>query len=265
MSDLSPTEQLTAGAALVVVVMSVLWIVERVRADATHVDVAWSLLIGALALLYAVSSPTAPLRRILFATLALVWSIRLGGYLLVTRVLGRNAEDGRYQDLRRSWGRRAHTYFFVLFQAQALLAWIFSLPILAALRNPQPLRAWEGLALAVWLVALAGETLADRQLARFRSRPEARERACREGLWRYSRHPNYFFEWLGWWAYVAASAGSDWLWVSLIGPGVLLFLLFKVTGIPATEAQALRSRGEDYRRYQQSTSVFVPWFPRRET
>ncbi len=224
MNEMTATAQLATGAVAVFFVMSLLWIVERVRSDATHVDVAWSFLIGALGLVYAIGSPTTPLRRVFVASLALVWSLRLGGYLLRTRVLGRTEEDGRYRELRRSWGARAHGYFFVFFQAQALLAWIFSLPILAALRNPEPLRFWEGLALLVWLIAILGETLADRQLARFRARPDVRGRTCRDGLWRYSRHPNYFFEWLGWWAYVAASVGSGWFFVSLIGPVVLLLL-----------------------------------------
>jgi steroid 5-alpha reductase family enzyme len=261
---MSVTTQLWLGGVAVVVLMALLWLIEWARSDATHVDVAWTFAIGGLALFYALTTPGNADRSWLIAAMALIWSARLGGYLLLTRVLGRREEDGRYQNLRASWGSRAHAYFFVFFQAQALLAWIFSLPILAAMRNPSPSpRAWEFLALAIWAISIAGETTADRQLARFRARPDTRGKTCRDGLWRYSRHPNYFFEWLGWWAYVAASAGSSWIVVALVGPLLLGVLLFRVTGIPATEAQALRTRGDDYRHYQASTSAFIPWFPKR--
>jgi steroid 5-alpha reductase family enzyme len=91
-----------------------------------------------------------------------------------------------------------------------------------------------------------------------------RGHTCRDGLWRYSRHPNYFFEWLHWWAYVPLSLGAAGGWATILAPLVMLFFLFCVTGIPATEAQALQSRGADYRQYQRTTSAFFPWFPRRE-
>jgi steroid 5-alpha reductase family enzyme len=104
--------------------------------------------------------------------------------------------------------------------------------------------------------------LADRQLARFKRRPESRGKTCREGWWRYSRHPNYFFEWLHWWSYVLLAAGSPWWVLTLIGPALMLLFLFKVTGIPATEAQASVSRS-DYAEYRRTTSAFIPWFPKR--
>lgn len=256
--------QLWLGGSTVAGIMALLWVLERVRSDATHVDVAWSFAIGILAVFYGVTTFSPIRERILVTAMAGIWSLRLGGYLLFTRVLGKEEEDGRYQELRRSWGKRAGVYFFVFFQAQAFLAWVFSLPILAALRNPAHSPVQEIVAIAIWMTALVGETLADRQLARFRRKAESRGRTCREGLWRYSRHPNYFFEWLGWWAYVVLALGSNWVWLALVGPSLLGFLLFRVTGIPATEAQALRSRGQDYRRYQASTSMFIPWFPKPE-
>ena len=107
------------------------------------------------------------------------------------------------------------------------------------------------------------ELPADRQLARFKADPANAGLTCRVGLWRWSRHPNYFFEWLHWWSYCAFAVGSGWWWwTTLVGPVVMLTLLFKVTGIPATEAQAIRTRGDDYRAYQRTTSPFIPWFPK---
>ena len=120
---------------------------------------------------------------------------------------------------------------------------------------------WLGLALG--LLAIGGETLADRQLERFRLNPANRGKVCREGLWYYSRHPNYFFEWLYWWAFVLMGIGTSYGWWTLLGPLFMLLFLFKLTGIPYTEKQALASRGEAYRAYQKSTPMFFPWFPRR--
>ncbi|MDE2345901.1 MAG: DUF1295 domain-containing protein, partial [Gammaproteobacteria bacterium] len=107
-----------------------------------------------------------------------------------------------------------------------------------------------------------GESIADLQLARFRANPANRGRTCRHGLWRYSRHPNYFFEWLHWFAYVCLAIGSPIAWLAWSGPVVMYVFLRWISGIPYTEAQALRSRGDDYRAYQQSTPMLLPWFPK---
>jgi steroid 5-alpha reductase family enzyme len=113
-------------------------------------------------------------------------------------------------------------------------------------------------------VSWIGESVADRQLGRFKTRPGSRGLACREGLWRYSRHPNYFFEWLVWIAYSLLAWPAPHGYLALPIPLLMLFFLLRVTGIPYTEAQALRSRGEAYARYQREVSAFIPWFPRRQ-
>lgn len=138
-----------------------------------------------------------------------------------------------------------------------------SLPFLVAANNTtRGFTGWSLAAVAVWVASVGGESLADHQLARWRHRPGNRGHACREGLWRYSRHPNYFFEWTHWFAYVLLSVGSERWWLSLAGPLLMGLSLRWVTGVPFAEAQALRSRGDDYRRYQRETRVFFPWFPR---
>jgi len=252
-----------SGWLVMAAVMIALWVVQRARRDAGVVDVGWAAGLGLLAVLYAVLAAGPPLRRLLVAAMAGAWSLRLAWYILVNRVLGK-PEDGRYQTLRSKWGDRAQSRFFVFFQLQALVDMIFSLPYLVAMTNPTPgLGVWGLAGVLVWVVAVVGEALADRQLAAFRADPANRGRTCRVGLWRLSRHPNYFFEWLHWWSYVLLAVGSPWWALTLVGPALMLFFLFKVTGIPATEAQALASRGEDYRDYQRTTSAFVPWFPRR--
>jgi steroid 5-alpha reductase family enzyme len=261
---MTPLTLLLVGWLVMAAVMSVLWVVQRARRDAGIVDVGWAAGLGLLAVLYAILAPGLPFRRLLVGALASAWSLRLASYILTNRVLGR-PEDGRYQTLRSKWGERAQSRFFLFLQAQALVDVVFSIPFLVAMSNPRPgLGVWGVTGVLIWLVAVMGEALADRQLAAFRANVANRGRTCRVGLWRTSRHPNYFFEWLHWWSYVLLAVGSRWWALTLLGPALMLFFLFKVTGIPATEAQALASRGEDYRDYQRTTSAFVPWFLRRQ-
>ena len=146
-----------------------------------------------------------------------------------------------------------------------MLAAVLSLPFALAVqgREAGP-SAWDGLAAALWIAGLAGETVADRQLAAWKADPAHRGRTCRRGLWGVSRHPNYFFEWIVWCGFGAAALNGPHGWAGLLAPALMLLFILKITGIPPTEAQALRSRGEDYRRYQRTVSAFVPWFPRKE-
>ncbi|MEO8002127.1 MAG: DUF1295 domain-containing protein, partial [Arenimonas sp.] len=124
------------------------------------------------------------------------------------------------------------------------------------------LNLWAIAAIAVWVMSVLGEYIADEQLAKFRTNPDNKGKTCRRGLWAYSRHPNYFFEWLHWFAYVFLAINSDFFWYSLVGPIVMLAFLYRVSGIPWTEAQALRSRGDNYKNYQTEVSAFIPWLPR---
>lgn len=233
----------------------------RIR-NAGIVDVGWATSVGGLAVFYAAAANGAPARRWLIAAMMGLWGARLAWYLLHDRVLGR-PEDGRYADLRARGSYAAALRFFPFFQAQAVLAVLLSYPAWVAAINPAPSLGWiEFAGAAVWLVAVIGESLADRQLERFKAQPANRGKTCRVGLWRYSRHPNYFFEWLVWVAYALVALGSPYGWIAIGCPVLIFYLLFRVTGIPATEAQAVRSRGDDYRQYQATTSPFVPWPPK---
>ncbi len=133
--------------------------------------------------------------------------------------------------------------------------------MLVMLHPAESLRVWDLAGFAIVLASIAGESVADRQLRRFRHDPANRGRTCREGLWRYSRHPNYFFEWLHWWSYAILAIGGPLSWLAALAPLVMLVFILFVTGIPPTEARAVASRGEDYREYQRTTSAFVPWPP----
>ncbi len=238
------------------------WLLQRRTLNAGIVDVAWTFEVGILAAFFSIVGPGWIPRRAAIGAAMALWSLRLGLYLLRDRVVGQN-EDGRYATLRRDWGSNAQARFFWFFQAQALAALFFAAPPFLASHNAQStFHPLELTAMAIWIVGFVGESIADRQLARFKAKPANRGRTCQVGLWRFSRHPNYFFEWTMWLAYAGYALASPWGSVALLCPAVMLFLLFKVTGIPATEAQAIRSRGAEYLRYQQTTSVFVPWFHR---
>jgi steroid 5-alpha reductase family enzyme len=252
-----------AGGLGIAGFMFALWLVELKQRDASAVDAGWAASLGSLAIYYALAGPGEPGRRILIGCLAGLWSFRLTGFLLLHRVIGRE-EDGRYQDLRAGWGPRAHPYFFVFYQAQGFLALVLSVPFLLICFNRSAV--WHYLEIAavvLWTVAMLGEAIADRQLASFRADPSSRGKTCRRGLWRYSRHPNYFFEWLIWCAYALLALPAPYGSLGIISPALILISILKVTGIPPTEEQALKSRGEDYREYQRTTSAFVPWFPKR--
>jgi steroid 5-alpha reductase family enzyme len=228
------------------------------------VDIAWSYAFAVLAVGYALLAPGWPLRRMLIAAMAGLWSLRLGTHLY-RRVVGHHpVEDGRYVQLRRDWAANFGPKMFGFFQLQAGSVVLLGSAFFIACLNPAPrFHRLELAAAALWLLALGGETLADAQLAAFKRDPARRGQVCAAGLWRCSRHPNYFFEWLVWVAYAVFALGSPHGWVALIGPASILYLLLRVTGIPLTEAQSLRSKGDAYRRYQRTTSAFVPWWPKK--
>jgi steroid 5-alpha reductase family enzyme len=215
--------------------------------------------VGGAAIVAALLGDGAFLPRMLLAVLGGAWGLRLAAHLW-HRVRG-EPEDGRYAHLRERWGQDQRKWF-AFFQFQALLVVLFALPFVAVARNPvAPWSYWIMAAVVLWLGSVIGEAVADRQLARFRTDQANKGRTCRAGLWRYSRHPNYFFEWLHWFAYVCLAIGSPLWWLAWAGPLVMFVFLRWISGIPYTEAQALRTRGDDYRDYQRSTPMLFPWFP----
>lgn len=257
---MSPYLQMGLLAAIMVVVMSLGWRWQRRRENAGIVDVLWACGLGIGALLFAGTGSGAPAPRIALALLGAAWAVRLA--LHIWHRVRHEEEDGRYRYLRKHWNGN-QLAFFAFFQFQAGLVLLFALPFAAVAANPVPgITPALLLGAAIWIIAVAGEAIADRQLARFRADPTHHGKTCRAGLWRYSRHPNYFFEWLHWFAYVALAWEGPFGWLAWAGPVVMYIFLRWVSGIPYTEAQALRSRGEDYRQYQRSTPMLFPWFPK---
>ena len=252
------------GTSTVAALMLLLWLIHLSLKNAAIVDAGWAGGLAILAVLYAVLGHGEPARAWLIAVMVSVWGVRLAFFLLFTRVLG-HPEEGRYQELRRQWKTNIPLKFLAFFEFQALLCVVLSAPFLFASINPAPaLSPLEYAGAALWAMAILGEIVADGQLAGFKANPANRGKLCNIGLWNYSRHPNYFFESLIWFAYATFALASPWGWLGLLSPALILYFLLKVTGIPATEAQALRSKGEAYRRYQETTSMFVPWFPKKQ-
>ena len=245
-----------------VMVMTVLYFFARSRKNVNIVDVGWA---GgmAFAVLFLATSTEAPTQRVWWVgSVALWWAFRLAYYLFKQRVL-QGEEDSRYRSLRIHWGKKASWGFFGLFQAQAFLVVWCVLPIYIAMHNPSPFAQWfDGAALLIWLIAIVGETIADEQLSYFKSHPANRGKVCQKGLWRYSRHPNYFFEWLHWWTYIFFAVGSPWFGWTLLGPVSMYLFLIYITGIPHAERESLASRGDAYRHYQKTTNRFFPWRPK---
>lgn len=257
MIDLAEVGSVWLAAAIA---MLLAWLLQWRSHNAGVVDAVWAACMGISAMYYASVSDGGLAARVAVGVLGGFWGCRLCLHILA-RVLNEH-EDGRYRHLREHWNG-SQFKFFLFFQAQALAVALFSLPFHVASESPAAgLTPAIAAGVLVWLVAIVGETVADAQLHRFRRDPRHRGKTCRHGLWRYSRHPNYFFEWLHWFAYVFIASGAEHAVLAWLGPALMLLALCWVTGIPYVEAQALRSRGEDYRRYQQETSRFVPWFPR---
>lgn len=254
---------LAIGLSTVTAVMLALWALHRATRNAAWVDVGWAASLGLLALLYTSLGDGYLPRRILVGTVVALWSTRLTLHL-ATRVLT-EPEDPRYAEMRRRWGGQLGLKFFLLFVGQGVLSVVLALPILFAVIDPAPrIHAITWLGAAVALVAMFGEGSADAQLRRFKRNPANKGQVCREGLWAWSRHPNYFFDWLVWCGFALLGIASPLGWTGLLGPALMLYFLTRVTGIAATEAHAVASRGEAYRVYQREVSAFVPLPPRKE-
>jgi len=266
---LNPIVSILVASAVLSVMMASAWAVQKATHQSGWADVFWSFAIGIGGLIVALMTRSdAPLPRIwLVAGLVGFWSLRLGFHILA-RTAEAKSEDPRYAEFRREWGDSFQRRLFLFLQIQALCGVGLVVTVFAAAHRPGPalsLADWIGLALLV--VSVAGEGVADRQLRAFAKDPANKGKVCDKGLWAWSRHPNYFFEWLGWVAYpvIAIDIGGDWWpgYLALIGPLLMYWLLVHVSGIPLLEQHMLKSRGEAFRSYMARTSAFFPLPPRK--
>lgn len=249
--------------SLVAILQFCLWRYAVKTSNAGWVDFGWSAGMAVSALVIFSTSPFS-VRSLVVSLLMLAWASRLALHILLDRLLGGKPEDDRYKNLREHWGAQANRKFLGFFLGQALLVGVFMIPALVVAHRSGPFPdVFDVLGLVLAISAITLESIADRQLATFRADPGSKGRVCNRGLWRYSRHPNYFFEWVHWFGYVVMGIGAP-LWLyTLLGPFFMFLFLRFLTGVPHAERQSLRSRGDAYRAYQQTTSVFFPWIPRK--
>ena len=239
--------------------MLFVWLWARKIKNAGVVDVFWALNFPVIGFLLLFLGEGDPVRKLVIGGMVIIAGGRLALHLGV-RVIGHlSEEEGRYKQLRLQWAPNPDKKFFWFFQMQALSNVLLAIPFFIITANAQAgLSPFEYAGVALWLIAVLGEALADYQLAQFKKDSSNKGKVCSAGLWNYSRHPNYFFEWLLWVSYFVFALGSPYGWLAIISPLIILYLLLKVTGIPTTEEQSLRSKGDAYRAYQQTTSVFIP-------
>ena len=250
--------------AIPVVMMAGVWVMARLLNNAGIVDIFWSYGFIPVALACAVLGGGDVTRSSVLVLMVTIWAARLGTYLWIRVAKHHPEEDGRYATLRQQFPNHTWAMFFGFFEAQGVLIALLSVPFVLVFINAAPgLGGWEYLGTALWLAGMLGESVADAQLNRFRANPANKGKTCRVGLWNFSRHPNYFCEWLVWVGYFFYALGSPGGWIAVYAPALMYFFLTRITGIKATEEHAVRSRGEDYRQYQRTTNAFFPWFPRR--
>jgi steroid 5-alpha reductase family enzyme len=230
------------------------------------VDAAWALSFSVVALLFALGGSGWPLRRTVIAIIIIIWSLRLGIYLSLRIMNHHPEEDLRYDVLRKRWQDQGlQKKFFGFFMAQALLVWLLMLPVYFICNNNESdFAPLEIAGVCLWIIGLWGEAIADRQLKKFKRKNATRPQSlCKEGLWKYSRHPNYFFQSLLWWGLFLCTLPIQSGWIAILAPLAMLYFILRVTGIPLTEELALKKRGAAYRAYQQTTSAFIPLPPKK--
>ena len=258
--SLSPLIAAVVALIALVVIFSAVWAWQLKTGNAGMVDPVWAYSLGAVAVLYAVLGTGDPLSRALSGLGGLLWGVRLGTHLW-KRNYGK-VEDTRYHRFRDEWGDKAASRMFWFFQLQVVISMLLSIAFLVpSYRTSAPAAGSSVLAVVLWIVSVTGEGAADRQLRDFRADPGNHDTVCRVGWWRYSRHPNYFFECVHWLAYLALSIGTPWGWFTLLPPVLMAWLLLKLSGIPLLE-EGMAKRRAGYADYMRTTSALIPWPPR---
>lgn len=248
---------------LTLVIMFLTWVYAVKIENFSIVDAVWSFCFLIHGLVFYFLSDGLFQRKLILLAMLGFWSLRLGFYLAKRIASHHPHEDTRYIKLRQDYGDNYKKRFLLFFVYQAISVSFLTFPFIFVFKNQtSEVSNLEWLGLVVWLMAVVGESVADYQMNSFRSNPKNKGQVCNIGLWNYSRHPNYFFESCIWWGYFIFMMATPGLVWAIYAPLTILFLLLKVTGVPPSEAQSLKNRGDAYRRYQQRTSVFVPWFPK---
>lgn len=251
-------ELIVSGFSTTVALMLVAWLLSLPLRNVAIVDVFWGIAVAGAGLAWLLASEVPAPRGILAVALAMLWAFRLALHIL-WRSRGK-PEDRRYRVIRaRNEPNFAFKSLYLIFGLQAVLAWAVALPLYGAASSAGSLGPVDFAGAAIWLAGFGLQVVADLQLARFQKRPDAGRAVMDQGVWRYSRHPNYFGEFLMWWGIwlIAAAGGAFW---TVVGPLLLTFLLLRVSGVALTEKD-IASRRPEYQAYLRRTSAFVPWPP----
>lgn len=248
------------AAVLLSSIMALAWWVVVSSGRPGWADTFWSYgtgLVGVVAVWWSAAGMMSGRTLLVMALLAL-WALRLGTHIARRTLIG--GDDPRYAELRRGWGERYRSQLFVFLQVQAVAALVLVVAALAAAGNPAPLGLGDMLGVVIALLAITGEAVSDAQLRAFKADRADADRVCDVGLWSLSRHPNYFFEWLHWLAYVpiGVSLAYPLGWLTLLAPAMMYWLLVHVSGIPPLETHMLRTRGDRFLAYQQRVRAFWP-------
>jgi len=244
--------------------MVVVWIWAQRLKNAGVVDIFWSFNFLVIAIIVYFFADGNIIRKMMVCSLAALWSLRLGIYLLIRVGAHLSEEEGRYKQLRSEWSPNENIKFFIFFQMQAVSNVFLAIPyFIIASNTSEKISVLEIIGASLWLVSIIGEGISDWQLKQFKKDITNKGKVCEYGLWNYSRHPNYFFQLMIWISILIFALASPYGTLAVLCPLAIGYLIFKVTGIPMTEEQAIRTKGELYKKYQQSTSAFVPWFKRK--
>src|ERR1700743_1131078 len=240
------------------VIMACVWVWSYQIKNAGVVDIFWSYNFPVIAIILLLLAPGFETRKLVICSMVIFHGGRLGTHLLIRVTKHLRQEEPRYAQIRKEWGGKDEVKMAGFFQMQGLSNVLLAAPFFIITQNTTTrLNTFEYAGLAFWLLSVIGESIADGQLSAFKRNPANKGKVCDVGLWGYSRHPNYFFEWMIWVSYFVFALGSPYGYLAIISPAIILYLLLKVTGIPLTEEQSLRSRGDAFREYQKSVSAFV--------
>lgn len=246
-------------------IMTFFWILGVLLKNAAWADFGWSVCLVWLGLDLLFFEPVGSIKSMVLGGMVFLWALRLAIYLFLRNRTGE--EDGRYHDIRERWEKRytlfwVESFFYGIYLFQAILLALITAPFMVVVANVSPIFSWnEVLGVFLFTISFLGESIADYQLWNFKRKTEDSRAVYRGGLWAYTRHPNYFFEWCIWLSfliYLLSSPLGYTFWGSFL---VMTALLVKYSGVFLTEKHALKTKGEAYQRYIEEVSPFFPWFP----
>ena len=251
------------ASLIILILVTLLWIWSVFIKNVSIVDIFWGLGFVVVNTFYVFMSGELNARKIVILTLVCIWGFRLAIYLAI-RNIGKG-EDFRYQEFRQNYGPKRYWWFsyFQTFLLQGILIMIISLPLLGINYNNSNgnLQILDYLGIIIWLIGFTFETVGDFQLSNFKRDPKNKGKILHTGLWKYTRHPNYFGDSAVWWAYgiFSIAAGSYW---QAIGAVIMTLLILKISGVSLLE-KTLKETKPQYKEYIQKTSSFIPWFPKK--